>query len=147
MSIEIKNVQTFKQNKRINSRKWTPEPEWVELYSKIKYRGNPLDKRVQDRVHQLYYSLTPELQDEWLEKTNGLGWSDKYIKIILNFWNKQGDYHNREEELVNQYLETLTDMEKSNFDDVCQIFSPDRPYVHIKKSCGFLEWLDKQKNN
>ena len=114
-------------------------------YTKINYKGNPLDKNVQTKVHQIYNSLTPELQDKWLEQTSGMGWSDNYIKVALNFWNKQDKYINVDKEMVDEYMTTLTNIEKDNFNDICEVFCPDKPYVHIKNSCGFIEYQENKK--
>lgn len=137
-------TKTRKLNKKGKEVLYTPDPEWADLYQKINYKGNPLNDKIQERIHHIYNSLTPEQQDEWLERTKGLGWSDEYIQIALTYYDLQGEYHNRDEEEVNEYLATLTDEERSNFEDVCNVFSPDKPYIHIKDSCGFLEWKEKK---
>jgi len=150
IEIEFKAIKKFKktQEGKLVETKWIPEKEWISKYSKICYCGNPMDKNIQTKVHRIYNSLTPQLQDEWLEKTSGLGWSHEYIKIALNYWNKQGKYVNTDKEKVNEYLTTLTDLERENFKDICEVFCPDQPYIHIKNTCGFLEYEEnKQKIN
>lgn len=148
IQIEFKAIKKFKKNKAgdLKSDVWKPEPEWIPKYNKIKYKGNPLDKEVQRNVHKIYNSLTPILQDEWLENTKGLGWSDNYIKIALTYWNKQGKHINRDKQTVDEYITTLSDTERDNFKDICEVFCPESPYIHIKSSFGFIEYMDnKQK--
>jgi hypothetical protein len=145
---QLKVVSTGKYIK-VNGKwvklKWEPEPEWESLYKKIKYYGNPMDKKIQMRVHKIFNSLSKEDQKEWLEKTGGYGWSDEYIKIALTFWDKQGDYIIRDKELVREYMSTLTKEEKDNFNDICNVFCSDDHYIHIKNSCGFLEYLENKE--
>lgn len=142
------NIKAIKRYNRINGKlvenKWKPEPKWENMYKKINYKGNPLDNTIQTKIHHIYNSLTPELQSEWLDKTSGLGWSDDYIKIALTFWDKQGEYHKTDKEMVDEYMLTLTDEEKDNFKDICEVFCPDNPHVHIKSSFGFIEYSDNK---
>lgn len=145
----MKNIKNDK-NKNKNNNDNDDDNNIINLYQKINYdpedKDSEFDPVVQKNIHHLYNCLTQEQQEEWLQKTTGLGWSKQYIDVALSFWHKQGKYCNKDEELVNEYLETLTDLERSNFKDVCDVFSPDKPYVHIKDSCGFLAWLEnKQK--
>jgi hypothetical protein len=41
-------------------------------------------------------------------------------------------------------MSTLTKEQKDNFKDICNVFCPDNHYIHIKNSCGFLEYLDNK---
>lgn len=146
IQIEIKAIKKLRRSRQgiITVDVWKPETEWIHKYQKIGYKGNPLDKTVQQKVHNIYNSIEPSLQDEWLEKTKGLGWCDKYIKIALTYWNKQTKYINKDEEAVKEYLTTLTEIERENFKDICEVFCPENPYIHIKSSCGFLEYQENK---
>lgn len=112
----------------------------------MKEKGNPLDKEFQKQIHKLYNSLTPELQTKWLNKTSGLGWCDEYIETIKEFWEFKGDTPIiREEEEVKEYLTTLTDIERSNYNDICNVFSKDNHWIYIKDTNGFLQFKAYRK--
>lgn len=115
--------------------------EWSDWYKTIGYQGNPMDKQFQQKVHDFYNSLKPEHQTQWLSKTDGLGWQDEYIQAIKEFWPFKGDKPIiRDEEDVNEYLTTLTDIERSNYKDICDVFSKDKPWLHIKDTNGFMQF-------
>lgn len=124
----------------------TDDDIWQQLFDEIEYTGDPFNSAVQANIHHLYNSLNDEQQKEWLHKTSGLGWSDKYIRIALTFWYVKGEYCNRTETEVKEYLNSLTPLERSNFNDICQSFSPEDPYVHIKESCGFIAYKQQKKD-
>lgn len=146
-NVEIKATKKFRRiNGVLVEDKWKPEPEWVSLYKHISYSGNPMSKKIQKKIHRLYNSLTPELQQDWLKRTSGLGWSDEYIKIALTYWSKQGEYRDLNQERVNEYLMTLTEEEKDNFKDICDVFCPENHKIHIKNSCGFIEYFENKEN-
>lgn len=134
----------IKVNGKFVKHNWKPEPEWKDRYQLIKYKGHPLDKRIQKRVHKIYNSLTEEQQKDWLKRTNGLGWSDEYIKVALSFWNKQGEHRDIDQEKVDEYVKTLTQEQQDNFKDICEVFCPENPKIHIKNSCGFLEYYENK---
>ncbi len=119
---------------------------WSEWYKTVGYEGNPLDKQFQQKIHDFYNSLTPELQAKWIEKTDGLGWQDEYIQAIKEFWEFKGDKPViRDEEDVNEYLGTLTDAERGNYKDICDVFSKEKPWMHIKDTNGFLQYKNYRK--
>ena len=144
MNDSKKSNTYIKVNGKFVKHNWKPEPEWVNKYKLIKYKGHPLDKKVQKRVHKLYNSLTKEDQQDWLKRSNGLGWSDEYIKIALSFWSKKGEYRDIEQERVDEYIQTLTQEEKDNFQDICEVFCPENPKIHIKNSFGFIGYYENK---
>lgn len=147
INIEIKAIKKFRKiNGKYVENLWNADPKWVDDYKKIKYSGNPLDKTIQKRVHKIYNSLTSELQNEWLQKTSGLGWSDEYINIALTYWDKQEDYNDIVKKNVDEYMLTLTPLQKDNFKDICDIFCKENPYIHIKNSCGYLEYCSNKQS-
>lgn len=146
IKLEIKAVKKYKKiNGKYVEDTWTPDPKWINHYKKINYKGNPLNKKIQKKIHKIYNSLSNELKQDWLKKTSGLGWSDEYIQIALTYWDKQGEYHETDKECVAEYMMTLTSEEKDNFKDICEVFCPENPHVHIKNSCGYIEYNENKQ--
>jgi len=51
----------------------------------------------------------------------------------------------KKRELVELFLNQITETERDNYHFISNIFSPDDHFLHIQETYGFNKWLESQK--